>query len=270
MKKINKRIGFIGCGNMGCAILEGIILKKVISARNIIVYDIAPGKRQMLKQVYGVRIARTENELVKHSDIVIIAVKPQALASVDCTLSKNELAKKIFVSILAGIPIRKIKNALFAKKIIRVMPNLGAMFSVGVTAIAYSRSVKKRDFNTIVTLFKTCGEVVFLPEHKMNEVTAISGSGPAYYFYLSELLINAAVKSGLPLNDAYILVTKTAHAATLMMDKSDATPARLRAMVTSKGGTTEAALKAFKTMKLDKAVAAGVKAAINRGVQLSK
>ncbi|MFC1808740.1 pyrroline-5-carboxylate reductase [Candidatus Omnitrophota bacterium] len=270
MKKIQKKIGFLGCGNMGTAILDGIVSKKLCTHRSIAVYDSDPKKARMIKKVYGITSVMSEDELIAKSDIIVLAVKPQTLSKLSRSVTKKKLKNKVIVSILAGTPSRKIKKAFATKNVIRIMPNLGAMFGVGISAIAPSKTVTKSTFITVVRLFSACGEVVILSERHMDAVTAISGSGPAYYFYLSELLIDAAIRNGIPKKAAYTLVTKTAHAASLMMDKSALSPKELRKMVASKGGTTEAALAMFTLMNLGTTIGRGVKAAITRSKQISR
>jgi pyrroline-5-carboxylate reductase len=268
MKRITKTIGFIGCGNMGGAILAGIVSSNIVSRRSVFIFDNDKEKLGRLKKRYGVVAARSNDEVIDRADIIVVAVKPQMLNDLGISLKNNK--DKVIVSILAGTTIKKLENAFKTARIVRTMPNLGATLGIGITAIAETKIINKKMMGEIVAIFTACGAVVRVPEKLMNAVTAISGSGPAYYFYLSELLIDAACKNGLSHEAAVTLVLKTAAAASAMMLVTKTAPSTLRAMVTSKKGTTDAALKTFKKMNFAKAVGSGVKAAIKRGEELSR
>ncbi len=267
MRTIKKKIGFIGCGNMGSAILGGLVRGQVVKARSIIVHDSDPLKLRHLRARYGVTVARSNNDVLAQADIIILAVKPQTLKDLGLSLKRQD---KVVVSILAGTTIETLTKTLGTTRIVRTMPNLGATLGIGITAVAASRGVSKTALALVRTIFQACGAVVSVPERLMNAVTAISGSGPAYYFYLSEVLEKAACRHGLSKAIAAALVVKTAAAASAMMLVAHGSPSVLRAKVTSKKGTTEAALKTFKKMGFERTVDAAIKAAIKRGQQLSQ
>lgn len=265
-----KIIGILGCGNMGSAILNGVLGKKIVSSHNIIFFDTDQRKVARLRRQYPIMAVNSVDELFFKSDIVILAIKPQTLPKIKVTIPDEEMQKKLIVSILAGTPVSKLRSHFGTNMIVRVMPNLGAMLGEGISAVAKSRVVPAIRVRWVKCIFSSCGEVVELPETLFDAVTGISGTGPAYYFYITELLTKAAIKYGIPKNISSKLAIKTAHAAALMMAAGAQDPAILRKMVTSKGGTTEAALKTFVEKKLDVIFTAGITAAIKRGQSLAK
>ena len=266
MKKIKKKIGFIGCGNMGEAILAGLLRNRIVSRSQIHIAEVDAGRRGSLEKKFGVKTTDDLEKVLSRVDVVILAVKPQAMTSLNIEGGKN----KLFISILAGKTIADIKKALGVKKVIRVMPNLGAIVGESMTAIASSRGASVQSVNIAKAIFSACGEVVTVKESQMDAVTAVSGSGPVYFFYLTELLEKSAIKNGLSKAQAKLLAEQTAFGAIQVLGASLDGAEALKKKVTSKKGTTEAALKTFKQKKMDIAFDQGIRAAIRRGKELSK
>lgn len=264
---MKEKIGLIGVGNMGTAILEGLLEKKVVDAGQVMVFDKITEKAAEFSGKWKVRVALSNFDVAKNSDVTILAVKPQDLAVTAAEISVAALGK-VVISILAGMPVSKIKQVLTGARVVRSMPNLGAMAGEGMTAIT---SEDAAALEVAEHIFSASGKVVKLEEKYFNLVTAISGSGPAYFFLLMELLIEEGKKNGLKEADAQLLAVQTALGAAKYAEKAlgKETPAELRARVTSKGGTTEAALNIFNKHKIADIVSEAVTAAVNRGKELA-
>ena len=238
--KLNQRIGFIGCGNMGSAILKGIISQKIASPKKIIIFDADPSKMNFISKKYRIQKASNNQELVRNSQVILLAIKPQEFSRVANEIRAELKSNHIVISILAGTPISKLKKNLKSRKISRVMPNLGAVVGEGIAAVVST----SREADTVSTLiFSGCGKVIKLSEKYFDLVTAVSGSGPAYFFLLMETLSEAAQRGGLSKHSADVLAIQTAVGAARLAQTSASGPDELRKMVTSKKGTTDAALR---------------------------
>ncbi|MFA6078526.1 MAG: pyrroline-5-carboxylate reductase [Candidatus Omnitrophota bacterium] len=268
---ITKKIGIIGCGNMGEALLSrlSMIIEKSTS---IMVTETDEARREYIEDKYKVIVGLDNNYLVKYSDVVIIAVKPKDVG----TLLKDELCcslepKKLAISIAAGITIKDIEKVIGKDvPVIRAMPNMPALVGEGMTAISRGTAVSDEDVKSAKEILSVIGDVVLVDESLMDSVTAISGSGPAYFFYLAESMIEAAEELGLDKDLARKLVFKTALGSAKLLSCVGEDPAVLRAKVTSKGGTTEEAIKVFESKKLRGIIIEAAKKARDRSKELSK
>lgn len=268
MKKINETIGMIGTGFMGASILKGVLLKGVAEAGHLLVYDKDSGKSQSFARDQGLRAAESPAVLCRQSSVVLLAVKPQDLANVMDACREGLHETMILISILAGTPLDKIRRAAGCDlRLVRAMPNLGASVGEAVTALASSDTGALEMARRI---FQGCGSVVELEEKYFDLVTAVSGSGPAYFFLLMELLVRAAVKEGLSEETAKVLAVQTAVGAARLAADTGEDPAALRRSVTSKGGTTEAALRVLEEKGVSEAIIQAVLAARDRGSELSQ
>jgi len=262
------KLGIIGCGNMGSAIAGGILSRRILSFSNIYVSDKDPSRTRALYKKFGIRID-TGVEVAKKCGIIIIAVKPQDSETLLRSISDHLDSSKHLVSIMAGVTIARIEK-LIKKKIAvtRAMPNMAILAEKGITALTHNRMV--RNEAVIRRIFASVGEVVEINEKKMDAVTAVSGSGPAYFYYLAEALRSAAVKAGIKKE----LATKLANAALTgsgaLLEGPGQAPEILRKRITSKKGTTEAALNVFKLKEFEKIVIEAVEAAAKRSRELSK
>lgn len=265
---LRKKIGFLGCGNMGKGILAGMIRKRIAKPGDIKVYDVIPGKLAEIKKEFKIGIASSIGGLVKSSDIVILAVKPQDLISAAGEIRPCLNSRHLVVTILAGVPIKRIQKEFGAgARVVRAMPNLGATIGEAVTAVTASR---KSDLKTGNEIFSGCGTVLNLPEKYFDAVTALSGSGPAYFFYLIELLEQEAVRQGLSENAAQLLVKQTAKGSALLAWNSEEPASVLRQRVTSKGGTTEAALNTLVAGNFHKLFHQAISNAVKRAKKLGR
>ncbi|MBI4394815.1 MAG: pyrroline-5-carboxylate reductase [Candidatus Omnitrophica bacterium] len=268
MKRINKTIGIIGCGNMGSAILNGLLHSQIAHPNRICVHDSLISKAKSVSKKFGVHRAKSNLELVRRSEIILLAVKPQDLDSVGKEMRPHLHSKHVIVSILAGIPIKALDRA-FGRRvaIVRAMPNLGAQVGEGMTAIT---SRNRAALKAASVIFCGCGKAVELPEKYFNLVTAVSGSGPAYFFLMMELLAKRAERGGIPRTSAKLLATQTALGAAHLAVISAHSPKELRKMVTSKKGTTEAALKVLFAKGFPKIFSQAINRAVRRARELSQ
>ena len=263
-------LGFMGFGNMGRAILLGLLGAGTISADRVFVYDVAPDKRAEAETA-GAAVVSSPDELARNANTLILAVKPQVMAEAVESLKPGIGAKTRVISIAAGISITYLQER-FGKnvRVIRVMPNTPAMAKAGAAGIALSDNCTEADAAAARAIFEALGLVEVVPEALMDVVTALSGSGPAYFFYMVECLTEAAGKHGLGSQQAANLAAQTLLGAGRLLKESGETAAVLRERVTSKGGTTAAAIEAFRAGGFDRIIAEGVAAAVARSKELGK
>lgn len=262
----NLNIGLVGVGNMGTSIFEGAIKKNVVTPSHILIYDKIAAKAGAFARKTGVKQAKSIPELWKNSKIILLAMKPQDFSAFAAENKKYLEPGHIIVSILAGMTTKKITKELGKKvAVVRAMPNLGAKAGQSMTVVC---GKNKQGLSLARTLFSGCGEVVALSEKTLDLVTAVSGSGPAYFFYLMEFLTDFGVKYGLSSAVARMLAVQTGLGAALLAKSADVSCAELRRMVTSKKGTTEAALKTLQRGKFKKVFQRALVAAMNRSREL--
>ena len=267
----NFKIGLIGAGYMGTAIAAGLIRKDPKFTTYLWVYDKIEEKAASFAEAVKIQKASSAKQIAEESDVIILAVKPQDLAAIAEEIKGSLKTKALVISILAGTPILKLETLLDAHAkqvgIVRAMPNLGAQVGAAMTAITASHP----DLLGVgEMIFVGCGRVVRLEEKYFDLVTAVSGSGPAYFFHLMELMAKEAEQQGIAAKDARLLAVQTALGAALLAASSEETPGELRQKVTSKGGTTEAALKVFEAGKFPEIVHKAILAAQERGRQLAE
>lgn len=261
-------IGIIGCGNMGSALIRGILLNRLIAANRLIAWDPDPGKLVPLVRRLRIRKARSNSE-VAMANVILLAVKPQQMEEVLREIRPSLGDRPLVISIAAGISTRWIQSRIGRSvPVIRVMPNTPVLVGAGISAVAAGRSARPKQMKLAQKIFSCVGEVVTLPESAIDAVTAVSGSGPAYFFYLMEEMIEAGVTLGISKAVARRLVLQTAVGAAKLAAVSGEDPSVLRARVTSKGGTTEAAFKVFLKKRLGQTIRQGIQAAVVRAKEL--
>lgn len=262
-------IGFIGFGRMGSALVKGAIASKFLKPSQLIVFDSSVEARRSAK-VLRLQVATDASEVVRKSDIVFLCVKPQGMEVVLSEL-KGLKKKTSFVSIAAGIPIGKLERWLGKNvSVFRVMPNTPALLQAGMSALSRGKYGTLAQERRVKQILSSVGTVVVLPEKMMDAVTAVSGSGPAYVFYLAEALIQGAQQQGLGVALARTLVHQTIYGAGLMLAQRSESAEELRRQVTSPGGTTAAAVAVFDQKNLKKIVEKAVRMAAQRSVELAK
>jgi len=265
-------IGFIGGGNMAEALIKGIISAGVYKADEVLVADIRSERLEYLTGEYKVKRAESNAALAASVDVVVLSVKPQNIDEVLDEIKDAVSKNAVVISIAAGITTAKIAAILGDVEIIRVMPNTPALIGEGAGAL-FSANAAETSMAAAVKMFGAVGKAVVVDKEELiDAVTAVSGSGPAYFFLLAEEMIKAAEKLGLSARTAKDLVLQTAKGAGLLVARADAdgqTPAELRKKVTSPGGTTEAALKVFAQNRFGEIVMNALSAARNRSRELS-
>lgn len=267
--KTNLQIGFIGGGNMAEAIIKGIRVQVSGDRKEILVSEPREDRRQYLEKTYEVETTASNKQIVASCDIIILAVKPQNMDTVIEEISDAVTGDKTVVSIAAGITLAYLASRLATKKLVRVMPNTPALVQKGMSVMSLCECFSDRDIDVVREIFMSIGEVLTLPEKYMNAVTAVSGSGPAFFAFFIEAIIEAGVKSGLSENDARILAVQTAVGTSELLE-SGMSPSKLREMVTSPGGTTAAGLRAFEEKGFKDTVSFAIEAAKNRADELGK
>jgi pyrroline-5-carboxylate reductase len=238
---MNERIAIIGGGNMASAIIGGLI-KKGLPVARIEVIDTNPEARERLKDNYGLVAHAEPGAFLKDFPIVIWAVKPQTFKDAAVPTAPY-VSQALHMSVAAGIPTDSIKRWLGVERIVRSMPNTPALIGKGVTGLFARAGVTEQDRKHIEHIASVMGEFVWVErEDLLNAVTALSGSGPAYVFYFLEAMTTAGVEMGLTAEQAYQLAVETFRGAGELAKFSDEPPEVLRQRVTSKGGTTHAAI----------------------------
>lgn len=282
------RIAIVGGGNMGEALLAGL-LRSGRQIKDLVVAEKAAERADYLSKTYSVRVTDVA-DAVENASVVILAVKPGDIESVvaeiaeAATRAEGNTVEQVLISVIAGVNTTFYESRLPAgSPVIRVMPNTPALVGAGVSALSAGRFATDEQLADAAALFSSVGGTLTVPESQLDAVTAVSGSGPAYFFLFVEALVDAAVASGLSRAVATELATQTmAGSAAMLLERLDAeraaagtvagrpdtTAAQLRAMVTSPGGTTAAGLRELEAAGLRAAVAAAVQAAKTRSEQL--
>lgn len=241
-------IAFIGGGNMARSLITGL-LSAGMAPEQIVVSDPVAAQRALLAEM-GVATTDDNEVAVSQAEVVVLAVKPQILGDV-LKASKSLGPDQLLVSIVAGVPIAAIRAWTHPEQaIVRCMPNTPALLGAGMTALCASSTVDARSRAEAEKILSAAGRTLWVDEEaKLDAVTAVSGSGPAYFFYLMEAMIEAGIEQGLDAETATVLTLETAYGAALMARERSDSPAVLRARVTSPGGTTAAALQALEEAK---------------------
>lgn len=268
-----KTIGFIGGGNMAEALLKGILEAELYTPHDIWISDVRKDRLDALQKEYGIR-AETDNcRLAGGVNTLVLSIKPQQMADVLKEIAGCVKSETLVISIAAGITTGTIRGKLGEVQIVRVMPNTPALVGVGASGL-FSAGASEESLQTALEIFSSVGKAIVVEdENLIDAITAVSGSGPAYFFLLMEAMVQAGADLGLSEESAGTLVLQTAKGAALLAEaaqKRGETPAILRKKVTSPGGTTEAALKVFAAAGFEPMVRKALKAAFDRGQELSK
>lgn len=267
-----KKIGFIGGGNMASALIGGLI-EGGYESENIWVSDIDPDKLSRLGKQYGVQISSENKVIVQNADILVLAVKPQvAKGVVTCIGIAGLRSGTIMISIVAGIRESDIEKWLGGPvALIRAMPNTPALIRSGATALHANQAVQDEQRDAAESIMRSVGLVVWLEsESQLDAVTALSGSGPAYFFLLMEAMEDGILKMGLDQQTARVLIEQTAFGAAKIALEVEESPAELRKRVTSPGGTTQKALETFEKGGFQSLVAEALSAAHGRSIEMSR
>ncbi|MCK4911365.1 MAG: pyrroline-5-carboxylate reductase [Thermodesulfovibrionales bacterium] len=260
-------IAFIGGGNMAEALISG--MKQAGSKEEVIVSEPRQERCRELERLYGVTCATGNADAAKKAGIIVLAVKPQQMDEVVAEIAPHVDGKKTIVSIAAGITIQYYVDRLKTDRVVRVMPNMGALKGESMSVLSFCDCFGDADTNRVKEIFMSSGVAICLPEKHMDAVTALSGSGPAFIALFIECMIEAGVSLGLSRDDATVLALQTLRGTTEVLDGGPA-PGKLIEMVRSPGGTTAEGLSTFEDKDLAGVVRAALEAAARRSKELAK
>ncbi|MDF7822994.1 pyrroline-5-carboxylate reductase [Pontiellaceae bacterium B12227] len=262
------KIVFIGAGNMAEAIVAGIVKQQVVGASEVCVTDINEERLDHFRELYGVGSSLENPPAVADADVIVLSVKPQIFPVVWPEIEAALKPDALVVSIMAGIPSAKIANGK-PVRVVRVMPNTPSLVGEGAAGIAAGEFATEADLNIALKLLGAVGVAKVVQEAEIDAVTALSGSGPAYVFYLLESMLAAADEMGLESGVSRELALSTVIGAAKLMKESGEEAGALRAKVTSKGGTTHAAIQTLEEHGVKDSIVAALKAAQTRSIELA-
>jgi pyrroline-5-carboxylate reductase len=267
----DKRLAIIGGGNMGEAILKGLLAAQLIKAQQITVTDIAETRLAYLRETYTVQTLTDNAKAVAPADLIIVAVKPQDVALIIQGIAPVVDEQQVVISIAAGVPTAKIESA-FGKpvRVVRVMPNTPALVLAGAAGLCLGSHARPADLDIARVLFDALGRTVVVAEYLMDAVTGLSGSGPAYIFVLIEALADGGVKMGLTREAALTLAAQTVYGSAKLLLETGLHPGELKDRVTSPAGTTIAGLHALEERAFRGAVIDAVERATLRSRELGR
>lgn len=263
------KILVIGGGNMGMTYTQSFLRSHVTTAENIMILERSREKAEELKKLNLGSVHDQPETCLAHAQLIIMAVKPQDAPFVYNQISPRLHQNQIVLSIMAGVTIQTLRKELGIGKIIRAMPNLPSQISHGMTVFTSTNDVDRSELVQVQNLLNTTGKTLYVEDEKLlDAATAISGSGPAYVFYFMESLMEAAVKLGFTEAQAELLSWQTFHGTVDLFHKNDFTCREWIQKVSSRGGTTEAALATYEAEKVKAGIIRGAEAAYNRAREL--
>jgi pyrroline-5-carboxylate reductase len=272
---IEGRLGFIGAGNMAGALIKGLLAAGgtdgAIRADRIIASDVAPERLAHLASTHGIKTTSDNHALVRECDVIVLAVKPQAIDKVLGQVARDVQARHLIVSVVAGVPGAAIEGKLPpGTRLVRAMPNTPAIVLAGATAIAAGTHATEDDIKVARTMFEAVGRVVVLDESLLDAVTGLSGSGPAYVMLMIEALADGGVKVGLHRDTALLLAAQTVFGSAKLLLETGEHPGRLKDQVTSPGGTAIAGLHTLEAGGLRRTLIDAVEVATKRASELGE
>lgn len=268
---MDKKIGFIGSGNMGRAIIGGIIGSNLVPASNIIASDIAEASLNDLKATYGINTTTNNIEVASSADLLFLAVKPNIYPVVIKEIKKAVKEDVIIVVIAAGQSIAKIET-LFGRriKVVRTMPNTPALVGEGMTGVCPNEFLVEDEINEVLSIFTSIGKTEIVGEYLMDAVTAVSGSAPAYVYMFIEAMADAAVAEGMTRAQAYKFAAQAVLGSAKMVLETGEHPGALKDQVCSPGGTTIAAVCELEQKGMRDAVISACRVCANKSKEMSK
>lgn len=268
---MNKKIGFIGSGNMGKAMMGGIVKSRLVPASNITISDINEEKLRSIKNEFGVQTTTASKEVVKKSDIIFLSVKPNIYDSVMNEIKDLITKDKLIVSIAAGKTIQDIEKVLGNNiKLVRTMPNTPALVGEGMSALCPNKNVSSEELMDIKTIFESFGKAEIIPEYLIDSVIGISGSSPAYVFMFIEAMADAAIIGGMPADMAFKFASQAVLGSAKMVLETGMHPGALRNMVCSPSGTTIEAVRALEERGFRAAVIEATVKCMEKSKEMSK
>lgn len=261
------KLGFVGSGNMAEAIARAAVDRGVLEPEQIIASDPLDGRRKIFKAI-GAAVTERNDDVLKEATHVLLAVKPQILLHLTQGLARLKVEHQVVMSIMAGISTERIERMVGRPaRVVRIMPNTPLIAGAGMAGIALGQYARPDDDDLAMKLFSAAGLAIRVDECMLDAITAVSGSGPAYVFYLAEAMEEAARVLGLG-EHAPLLVRQTLLGATQLMCQSESPPTELRRKVTSPGGTTEVAIEHLDGNATTDVIVNAIKAAAKRSREL--
>ncbi|WMW22190.1 pyrroline-5-carboxylate reductase [Methanolobus mangrovi] len=266
-----KKLGFIGTGKMGSALIKGICGSGLFSPSNVYASDLYEPSLDELKQNAGINVSTDNKVTVINSDVVVLAVKPQILRKVIESIKEDVTEDKLVISIAAGVKLEDIEKEFNdGTRVVRVMPNIAATVAEAASAITQGQNASKEDAEDALAIFRSVGSAIQVSENLMDAVTGLSGSGPAYIFPVIEAMADGAVYEGLDRNSALILAAQTVIGAAKMVLETGMHPGELKDMVTSPAGTTIRGVRILEEYGVRAAFMNAVIESSNRSKELAK
>lgn len=268
---MNKRIGFIGSGNMAKAMIGGIVKSGLVEPQNIISSDLNEAILESVRNEFNINTTTKSEEVVKNSDIIIVAVKPNIYDIVLNGVKELIDNEKIIVTIAAGKTIESIENVIGQnKKIVRTMPNTPALVNEGMSAICKNKNILDEELEMVKSIFNSFGKAEVVNEYLIDSVIGVSGSAPAYVFMFIEAMADAAVLYGMPRNQAYKFASQAVMGSAKMVLETGKHPGELKDMVCSPGGTTIEAVKTLEEEGFRSAVIKAMVDCMEKSKEMSK
>jgi pyrroline-5-carboxylate reductase len=265
------KVAIAGCGNMGMAFARSFIQYDLVKKENLLLIEKSNERCETLRKAREGLVISTINEQVADYDLIILSVKPQDFPSIANELKSVIHHNQVVLSIMAGITIERIQNDLNHKLVVRAMPNTPAMLGMGITGFTAAEGISFGKLSKIENLINATGRSVYLEDESMlDAVTALSGSGPAYFYYIVKHMVEAGIEMGFEEGMARLLVKQTMLGSYHLINNAEKSLDELITAVASKGGTTEAALKEFEEGSLAEDLKRGILAAEKRAKELSK
>lgn len=263
------KLSFIGCGNMGTAMLKGILANGLVDKNDIMISEVGSEALKRTCDSLGVLGTLDNSEAAKHGDIIVLTVKPQCYEEVIKGIRGDVNTEQIIVTVAPGKTLAWVEE-LFGKKVkvVRTMPNTPALVQAGMTGICANDKVSEEDLQKVIALLEGFSSVGIVSENLMDVVTAVSGSSPAYVFMLIEAMADAAANEGMLKEQAYQFAAKTVLGSAKMVLETDKNPTELKEMVCSPGGTTIEAVRVLEEKEMPKSIAEAMRACIDKAKKL--
>ena len=274
--KRDYKIGFIGCGNMGSAMIGGILKNGLASKQEIIASCKSEGTKERITKGLGITVTLDSKEVAAKADVIFLAIKPYQFDDVLPEINGILTADQIVISVAAGKTIGMIETALMAidvagkLKVVRAMPNTPAMVGEAMSAIVPNANMTEADIAEVVKLFESFGQVEVVSESMMDVVTGVSGSSPAFIYMLIESMADAAVAEGMPRVQAYKFAAQSVLGSAKMVLETGIHPGALKDAVCSPGGTTIAGVEVLEALGFRSDIAEGVRASVEKSREMSK
>jgi pyrroline-5-carboxylate reductase len=268
---MDQKVGFIGCGKMAQAMIEGMIKSKIVQPEAIMASAVTDETLRSVKEKYGILVSRNNIEVANHADILILAIKPNIHDAILNEIAEAVDEQKVMITIAAGISLEYIESFFQTKmKVIRAMPNTPSLVGEGMSAICHNQQVNQDDLEKVLLLFNSFGRTEVIVEELMDSIPAISGSSPAYVYMFIESLADGGVKQGIPRKQAYKLAAQAVLGAAKMVLETERHPGELKDDVCTPGGATIEAVAALEQGKFRSAILTAMDECTKKSKQLSK